>query len=73
MFSIGGKWKGKVRVEHADRRLITVLKLFSALLIFNADCRRHMQRLWRDVGRGKVKPTLDEQEADLYMNPRRVR
>ena len=66
MFSIGGKWKGKVRVEHADRRLITVLQLFSALQIFNADSRRHMRRLWKDVGRGKIKPALDAQEADLY-------
>ncbi len=73
VFSIGGKWKGKVRVEHADRRLITVLQLFSALQIFNADSRRHMRRLWRDVGRGKIKPALDAQEADLYKNPRRVR
>ncbi len=73
VFSIGGKWKGKVRVAHADRRLITVLQLFSALQIFNADCRRHMRRLWKDVRRGKVKPALDRQEADLYMNPRRIR
>ncbi len=73
IFSIGGKWKGRVRVEHADRRLITVLQLFSALQIFNADCRRHMRRLWKDVRRGKVKPALDRHEADLYMNPRRIR
>jgi hypothetical protein len=73
VFSIGGKWKGKVKVEHADRRLITVLQLFSALQIFNADCRRHMKRLWKDVGRGKVQPALDAQEFDLYKNPRRVR
>ena len=73
VFSIGGKWKGKVRVAHADRRLITVLQLFSALQIFNADCRRHMRRLWKDVRRGKVKPALDRQEADLYVNPRRIR
>jgi hypothetical protein len=73
VFSIGGKWKGKVRVENADRRLITVLQLFSAMQIFNADCRRHMKRLWRDVRRGKVEPALDRQEADLYMNPRRIR
>ncbi len=73
IFSIGGKWKGKVRVEHADRRLLTVLQLFSAMQIFNADCRRHMRRLWKDVRGGKVKPQLDRQEADLYMNPRRIR
>jgi len=73
VFSIGGKWKGKVRVEHADRRLLTVLQLFSAWQVFNPDCRRHMRRLWRDVGKGKIKPTLDAQEFDLYKNPRRVR
>ena len=31
VFSIGGKWKGRVKVEHAaDRRLLTVLELFCA-------------------------------------------
>ncbi len=73
VFSIGGKWKGRVKVEHADRRLVTVLQLFSALQIFNNDCRRHMRKLWRDVGKGRIKPTLDAQEFDLYKNPRRVR
>ncbi len=73
VFSIGGKWKGKVKREHADRRLLTVLQLFSAMQIFNADCRRHMRRLWKDVRRGKIEPKLDRQEADLYMNPRRIR
>ena len=73
VFSIGGKWKGKVKVEHADRRLVTVLQFFSALQIFNNDCRRHMRKLWRDVGKGRIKPTLDAQEFDLYKNPRRVR
>ncbi|MFN3624231.1 MAG: hypothetical protein ACK4TP_09245 [Hyphomicrobium sp.] len=73
VFSIGGKWKGKVKVEHADRRLLSVLQLFSALQVFNHECRRHMRRLWRDVGRGKIKPKLDAQEFDLYKNPRRVR
>jgi hypothetical protein len=73
VFSIGGKWKGKVKREHADRRLLTVLQLFSAMQIFNADCRRHMRRLWKDVRAGRVKPQLERQEADLYMNPRRIR
>jgi hypothetical protein len=73
VFSLGGKWKGRVRVDHADRRLLTVLQLFSAKMIFNADCRRHMKRLWKDVKRGKIEPTLERHEADLYMNPRRIR
>jgi hypothetical protein len=73
VFSIGGKWKGKVRREYAERRLLIVLQLFSAMQIFNADCRRHMRRLWKDVRAGRVKPQLERQEADLYMNPRRIR
>jgi hypothetical protein len=50
-----------------------VLQLFSALQIFNRDCSRHMRRLWREVRKGKIKPTIDAQEFDLYKNPRRVR
>jgi hypothetical protein len=73
VFSIGGKWKGKVRREYADRRLLTVLQMFSAMQIFNGDCRRHMRRLWKDVRKGKVEPKIERQEADLYMNPRRIR
>jgi hypothetical protein len=73
IFSIGGKWRGKVKVEHADRRLLTVLQLFSAMQIFNGECRRYIRRLWRDVGKGKIKPIIDAQEFDLYKNPRRVR
>jgi len=73
VFSIGGKWKGRVKREYAERRLLTVLQLFSAMQIFNADCRRHMRRLWKDVHRGKVEPKIERQEADLYMNPRRIR
>lgn len=73
VFSIGGKWKGKIRREHADRRLLTVLQMFSAMQVFNGDCRRHMRRLWKDVMRGDVEPKLERQEVDLYMNPRRIR
>jgi hypothetical protein len=32
-----------------------------------------MRALARDVRRGKYAPKLEKQEADLYMNPRRVR
>jgi hypothetical protein len=73
VFSIGGHWKGRVKAEHADPRLMIVLKLFCGMLIFNADARRHMRRLSRDIAAGKYTPTLEKQEADLYMNPRRVR
>ena len=72
VFSIGGKWKGQLR-SGADKRLMTVMKLFGAMMIFNGDCRRHMKRLYKGVRAGKITPELDRQEADLYMNPRRVR
>ncbi len=73
VFSIGGKWYGHVHPDHANPRLLTVLKLFCGMLIFNPDCRRHMRRLARDVRRGTYVPKIEKQEADLYMNPRRVR
>jgi hypothetical protein len=62
-----------VRKEHADNRVLAVLKLFVGMLVFNKSCRRHVRRLAGDVGRGMVVPKLQRQEADLYMNPRRVR
>ena len=73
VFSIGGKWYGRVKSEHADPRLLIVLKLFCRMLIFNDDCRRHMRTLAREIARGTYTPKLEKQEADLYMNPRRVR
>jgi hypothetical protein len=73
VFSIGGKWYGHVHPDHANPQLLTVLKLFSGMLIFNPDCRRHMRHLARDVRRGTYVPKLEKQESDLYMNPRRVR
>lgn len=73
VFSIGGKWYGRVKSEHADPRLLIVLKLFCGMLIFNDETRRHMRALARDVASGKYTPKLEKQEADLYMNPRRVR
>jgi hypothetical protein len=72
VFSIGGKWKGQIR-QGADKRLMTVMKLFGSMMVFNGDCRRHMKRIYKGVLAGKIKPQLDRQEADLYMNPRRVR
>lgn len=73
VFSIGGKWYGRVKSEHADPRLLIVLKLFCGMLIFNSEARRHMRTIARDIASGKYTPKLEKQEADLYMNPRRVR
>jgi len=73
LFSLAGKWRGAVRSEHADKKLMTALKLFSGLIVFNGQARRHMKRLWRDVRAGRTTPAIERQEQDLYMNPRRVR
>lgn len=73
LFSLGGYWKGRVRAEHGDRKLLTVMKLFAGTIGFNAACRRHMERLWADVRAGRIEPKLDRHEAEYYLNPRRVR
>jgi len=73
VFSIGGYWKGRVRKGPGDRKLLAAMKLFCGMVIFNGQTRRHVKRLWRDVQAGRLNPKLERQEADLYMNPRRVR
>jgi hypothetical protein len=73
LLSIGGKWKGAILKEGSDKRLKMVLKLFCAMLIFNNGARRHVKSLYRQVRAGKLVPKIEKQEADLYMNPRRVR
>jgi hypothetical protein len=73
VFSIGGKWYGRVEKAYADPRLMMVLKLFCGMLIFNDEVRRHMRTLAREVLAGNYTPRLETQEAELYMNPRRVR
>jgi hypothetical protein len=73
VFTLGGKWRGRVHPDHANSRLLAVLQLFCGMLIFNGSCRRHVRRLARDVRAGRYEPKIEKQEADLYMNPRRVR
>jgi hypothetical protein len=73
VFTLGGHWRGRIKTEHADARLVMVMQLFCGMLAFNRSVRKHMKQLTRDIKSGKVKPKLEKQEADLYMNPRRVR
>ncbi len=73
LLSLGGKWKCRVLREHGDKQLMTVLKMFVGMLVFNSACRKHVARLAAGVARGMLVPKLQRQEADLYMNPRRVR
>ncbi len=73
IFSLGGHWKGRVKTEYADARLIMVLQMFCGMLAFNRGLKSHMKTLSHDVVAGRIKPKIEKQEADLYMNPRRVR
>ena len=71
--TIGGKWHGTVRSDHADPRIMMVMKMFAGMILFNKPVRRHVKALALDVAAGRIEPTLQRQESDLYMNPRRVR
>ena len=73
VFTLGGNWRGRVHPDHASPRLLAVLKLFCGMLVFNGSCRGHVRRLAREVLAGRYEPKIEKQEADLYMNPRRVR
>ena len=73
VLTIGGKWRGKLRGDHADPRILMVMKLFAGMIVFNGEARRHVRRLAREIYAGRLKPDIQRQEADLYMNPRRIR
>lgn len=73
VLSLGGYWKGAVKVGDADKRLLAVMKLFAGMVLFNTEARRHVKSLYREVRSGRLQPQIDRNEADLYMNPRRVR
>ncbi|MFN0219863.1 MAG: hypothetical protein ACKVP4_13735 [Hyphomicrobium sp.] len=71
--TIGGRWKCSLRGDHADPRLMMVMKLFSGMIVFNVEVQRHVKSIARSIARGDITPDIQRQEADLYMNPRRVR
>ena len=73
VLTIGGKWRGRLRGDHADPRLLAVMKLFAGMIVFNGAARRHVKHLAREIHDGRLKPDIQRQEADLYMNPRRIR
>lgn len=72
-FTISGKWRVRVKEQYADKHMLEVLKMFTGMLIFNDRCRGYVRQLAKYVRSGQVEPKLEKQEADLYMNPRRVR
>lgn len=73
LFTVGGRWRCGVRADHADPRILTVMKMFTGLVAFRGEATRHVKRLARDVRYGRIDPNIQRQEADLYLNPRRVR
>lgn len=73
ILTIGGKWHCAVRGDHADPRVTMVMKMFAGMMVFNKSVRRHVKALAQDVAAGRIEATLQRQESDLYMNPRRVR
>jgi hypothetical protein len=73
VINLGGKWVVEVDPEHATARLNNVLQLFCGMLRFNDECLAHVGGLVHGMHRAKVTPKLESSEADLYMNPRRVR
>lgn len=73
ILTIGGRWRCKLRSDHIEPRLLQVMKLFTGMVSFNSQARRHVKSVARDIQDGRLKPDIQRQEADLYMNPRRVR
>ena len=73
VLTVGGKWRCSVRGDHADPRIMMVMKLFAGMIVFNGEARRHVKHIARGVRNGSINPDIQRQEADLYMNPRRVR
>ena len=73
ILTLGGKWRGTVRGDHADPRMLMIMKLFAGMIAFGGEARRHVKRVAQDVRAGRISPDIQRQEADLYMNPRRIR
>ncbi|MEQ1697798.1 MAG: hypothetical protein ABL901_18355 [Hyphomicrobiaceae bacterium] len=73
ILTIGGHWRGRVKTGVHDKRLLAVMKLFCAIIIFNRGARRHIKSLFGELSAGRLDPKLERQENDLYMNPRRMR
>ena len=73
IITLGGYWTGYLKEDIADKRLLNVMKLLAGMILFNGACRRHIKSLYQDIRDGRVEATIERQEHDLYMNPRRVR
>lgn len=73
IITLGGHWRGRLKAEAFDKRLYAVMKLFTAVIVFNRATRNHVRRLHAELVAGRLPLKLERQENDLYMNPRRTR
>ena len=73
LLDIGGLWKVEVDADHGDGAMASVLQLFCTMLRYNKQAQWHIADLIDDMHLGQVDPVLESHEADLYLNPRRVR
>ncbi len=73
VIQLGGKWKVKILKEHGDGQVCSILQLFCAMLKYNDGCQDHVKSLVGGMHKGKVDPSIESTEADLYLNPRRAR
>lgn len=72
VLTLGGRWDVKVREDHDHPKLNNALQLFCGMLRFRRAVERHVRTLTRGLKAGTLKPEMESQEADLYLNPRRV-
>ena len=72
-FSISGKWRCRVKEEHASKQLLNVLKMFAGMIVFNDRSRSYVKHLAKAIVQGRITPKIERQEAELYANPRRMR
>lgn len=72
VFDVGGRWDVSL-APGQSKEMAMVMQLACAMIKFNGAARRHVESLAHGVTRGAMKLALPKQEADLYLNPRRLR
>jgi hypothetical protein len=72
ILDLGGRWDVTIREDHDNARVNGVVQLFCGMLRYRAACARHIRALAEQIHHGELKPELDAQEKELYVNPRRM-
>jgi len=73
-FNVGGKVVIKIFDKElaGDKTFINILILFGSMLRYYRDIRKAVKRLTKELRISDHKLKLDESEADLYANPRKM-